>query len=234
MCLGGFPAVAAAQLPAARPPDKGVANIVRAWPIRGDRPAVYRDEARVSVRVASRHRAVQVSLVKVRSDGTPIRVVSHRTLRRGTVRFTLSSPATYALRLAVGKRRYWSWIRVDICAAPTGDRAELRLNATTIHPGDTLGYRIVNTGSGCIDVGPGYGIERPLPDGSWTAVPTPGGTLLAVMLGPGMSYGKQARIPADLPPGHYRLTDYAAGPVTPEGPNARLNLRLAAEFDVVA
>jgi hypothetical protein len=175
---------------------------------------------------------VRLALIKVRSDGTPLRAIARRTLRRGTVRFTLSEPGTYQVRVVIGQRHYWSWLEVSACGIVVGDRAELRLDAATARPGGILGYRIVNTSAaGYITAGRGYVVERLLPDGSWARAAGPGGiTLEGYLFPPGQEFAKQAALPAELPVGHYRLLDTVSAQTTPEGPT---ELRLTAEFDVV-
>ena len=48
---------------------------------------------------------------------------------------------------------------------------------------------------------------------------------LAVLLGPGQTYAKQAQIPADFVPGTYRVVDSVSGAAS---------IALAAQFDVTA
>jgi hypothetical protein len=226
------PAGAAAQLPAPRPPGKH-AEFVRSWPVQGRGTKFVEPGTRISVTVASSHRKVRLAMIKVRDDGTPVRAVARRTLRRGTARFTLHVEGLYQLRVESGSRRYWSWLGVP-CGRVGGDRAQLRLDSVTARPGSLLGYRIVNTSTaGCITAGYGYRIERPLPDGTWTEAVTPGAIMVGYEFPPGAHFAKQAPIPAELPVGRYRLVDTVYGRVTPEGPNARLELPLTAEFDVI-
>ena len=111
------------------------------------------------------------------------------------------------------------------CARPTGDRAELRLGATSVRVGGTLPLQVVNTSTGCLTLGVGYSFER-LQDGGWVAVPSNQLFItLAVLLGPGQTYAKQAQIPADFVPGTYRVVDSVTGTA---------NIALAAQFDVTA
>ena len=89
--------------------------------------------------------------------------------------------------------------------------------------GGTLPLEVVNTSAGCLTLGVGYSFER-LQDGSWVAVPSNQLFItLAVLLGPGQTYAKQAQIPADFVPGTYRVVDARHGAA---------NIHLAAQFEV--
>ena len=109
---------------------------------------------------------------------------------------------------------------------PDGDRAELRLGATSVKAGGALPFAVVNTSTGCLTLGVSYGFERLLPDGTWAVVPSNQAfIMIAVMLRAGESYAKQALVPADLAPGTYRVVDSAYG-------SGKIDL--AAQFEVIA
>jgi hypothetical protein len=89
--------------------------------------------------------------------------------------------------------------------------------------GGTLPLEVVNTSTGCLTLGVGYSFER-LQDGAWVTAPANQMFItLGVLLGPGQSYPKQARIPADFVPGTYRVLDTLTGATS---------LHLAAQFEV--
>ncbi len=168
----------------------------------------------VAVKVRSERRRVQVALV------TGGRVVTQRTLRNGTFRATLGVPGTYELRLAVAGRRYASAITVpappppepELCWQAKGTSASLGLSSSTARAGETLTITIENTSRDCVYAGVGYRIEQLQPDGSWKLVNTNQiFIMLAVIIRPGTGYAKPAALPADLPPGRYRVSDAAFG-----------------------
>ncbi len=180
---------------------------------------------RVSVKVVSRRHPARVALVRTTARGHVMRTVARRTLRDGTLRATLSKLGRYALRVTVGGRRWQREITVS-CARMTGDRAELRVATATVRAGEALPYEVVNASTGCITIGVGYAFERLQPDGTWAPV-LPYGIFpaLGIKLSPGTAYAKRATVPADAPPGSYRLLDDAFG--------APARINLVAPFEVV-
>jgi hypothetical protein len=139
------------------------------------------------------------------------------------------------LRATIAGRRYWGWIssvapvsspapspprpttQLPCVPPPAADlpgTAELHLEATTLTPGATLAFSVVNTGQRCVTAGAGYVWQLQQADGSWQMV-LPAGIFpdYGVILPPGQSYAKTAQLPADAAPGTYRLSDH----VTTEG-----------------
>jgi hypothetical protein len=188
----------------------------------------------ISVKIKA-GKPVRAALVRESATGKALRTIARRTLRRGTFRATAPKPGRYALR--VGARRRAITVTADTPVSsgplppaeppapcrPDGDRAELRLGATSAAAGGTLPLEVVNTSAGCLTLGVGYGFER-LQDGAWVRVPSNQIFItLAVILRPGERYAKQAIVPADATPGTYRVVDAAYGSGT---------IDLAAQFEV--
>ncbi len=115
------PAVAAAALPPANPPD--VAKL-KAKGVQVDWPLTASVELTayhvVALEVRSRT-PVTVSLVVVGRNGRPLRSLARKTLRHGRVDHYMAGHQgrRLALRLDVGKQRYWSWIVVRRDTRPT-------------------------------------------------------------------------------------------------------------------
>ena len=110
---------------------------------------------------------------------------------------------------------------------PSGLEAVIELLATTVRPGDELGYRINNTGSVQLICGLPYCLEQETSD-EW--VPMNEGMafrLIGFGVLPGESRELKVRIPADAPAGSYRLSTS----VTSD--HVRGAIRLSAHFDVV-
>lgn len=126
---------------------------------------------------------------------------------------TPSSPSTYRVEISFKRRkggrriaRYGQYFH----AAPPLFDARVALSGTEVTAGASLFARLENTGVERVGTGYGYSVERFL-EGSWEVdqglqgeqdVPRVG-----VSLGAGASFDcVQLRIPADQPPGRYRLT----------------------------
>ena len=120
----------------------------------------------------------------------------------------------------------------DICApAIVGDRAEIRLLATTVRPGGLLPYQVVNTSvTGCLGVGEGYALERLLPDGTWTVINPLQPFPLPLNIVGRKPYAKRAFIPADATPGIHRLRDSVTTGVMGKRPGTEIEL--VAQFEV--
>jgi hypothetical protein len=114
------------------------------------------------------------------------------------------------------------------CVTPADISAELRLSATTVRAGERLPYTLVNTSAGCtVTAGGAYEFERRLTDGTWEAVQSKQMfAMFAVFVPAGRTYAKQALIPADFPPGSYRLLDRVSA--------ASHYLHVAAQFAVTS
>jgi hypothetical protein len=194
----------------------------------------------ISVKVASKER-VRAALVRESASGKVMRTVARRTLRTGTFRATAPSAGRYSLRVGPRERDITvaspttpvsspplppaTEPQLPQCIHATADRAELRLSATSVAAGGTLPFEVVNTSSGCLHLGLPYGFERLSPAGTWVDAPTDYMFALPmVLLGPGQSFGKQAKVPAGFTPGTYRVVDHAFG--------AAGRIDLAAQFDV--
>lgn len=192
----------------------------------------------ISVKVKSAER-VRAALVRESASGKIMRTIARRTLRNGTFKAKAPAAGRYALR--VGKRERAITVAdpdtpvssgplppaepFEPCR-PDGDTAELRLGATSAKAGGTLPLEVVNTSKSCLTLGVGYSFERLLADGTWVTVPSNQIFIaLAVILGPGQHYAKQAVVPADAVPGTYRVVDQAHGSGT---------INLAAQFEVTA
>jgi hypothetical protein len=215
------PAGAHAQLPAPQPPPMAPFGIDLKWPTRSDGFVFERGQT-LAVSVDSPRRKARLSLVAVDAAGTPTRAIARRTLRRGTFKVTIPSAGTFALRMAIGDRRYWTWVRSEECLNFRGDSAEIRLHASSVAAGGSLNYDLVNTSDGCIGYGYGYSFERLQGDGTWAralftsliAFPAIGFTLPTAQ-----STIKTALIPGDLAPGTYRLVDNLQQRITERPPN---------------
>jgi hypothetical protein len=223
-------APARAALPPAHPPAKKVAGVRVSWPPL----TTVKAGTIVGVKVSSAHRRSQLSLLRVDAAGRPVRALFRDTLLSGTFSVTIPpapAGARYELRLEVAGKRYWSWLTTPtatpVLAAPVMIPApqpepqtctsgpavgELRIANTSVAPGGLLSYMLVNTGTTCLWAGPSWALERQLGDGSWTAVETDAVFTTEVQqLRPGAAYSKQAMVPADAPPGSYRLIDKLLG-----------------------
>jgi hypothetical protein len=193
----------------------------------------------ISVKVQSKLR-VRAALVRESATGRVLRTIARRTLRAGTFKAKAPTEGRYSLR--VGKRERDITVAApdtpvssgplpqpteptEYCR-PDGDRAELRLGATSVKAGETLPLEVVNTSTGCLTLGVCFSIERLLPDGTWASVTgNQVCIMLAVGLRPGERLAKQAVVPAGSPPGTYRAVDQVFGART---------IALAAQFQVVA
>jgi hypothetical protein len=137
--------------------------------------------------------------------------------------------ASNSLRLTVGKRTYKRVVTViepTRCVRVRGDRAELRLGATTATAGGVLPYTLVNTSRGCLSGVPNYSFDHLLPDGSWERIPTGlAFPAVSIFIPAGESFAKQARVPAGVAPGTYRVLDSLTGSAGA--------IPVAAEFQVV-
>ncbi len=195
------------------------------WPER----RAYEPGERLTVRIAS-DRRVRAVLVRESSKGRVLRTIRRRTLRSGRFSAVVPSPGRYSLRLkVVGGHSYKRRVTVTQlthCTTRRGDRAKLRLGATTATAGGVLPYTLVNTSRGCLSGGPSYSFDHLLPDGSWEGIPT-GLVFPAVLIfiPAGESFAKQAKVPAGAVPGTYRVLDSLIG-------NAGA-IPVAAQFQVV-
>jgi hypothetical protein len=94
---------------------------------------------------------------------------------------------------------------VTVSGAPAID-ALLSLGATAVRPGEELSYSIRNIGGTPIQFGGDYMLERRADDGEWVVCPNPMWVAaFGCVLRPGDARQLSARIPADAPPGRYRL-----------------------------
>jgi hypothetical protein len=208
-------------LPAAAAADDRVT-----WPDARE----YQPGETIRVKVASKN-ATNVVFMRESAAGKVMRVIARRTVRRATVSLPIGKPGRYALRVGSATRRYNAG---TLCARSDGDKAELRLDATSVRAGDSLPYRIVNasTNLGCFTAGVGYLLERLLTDGTWTPV-NPGQLFIAVGIpvAPWQPFAKQAPIPADAVPGTYRIQEHVSRQV-PRAAGERIDL--TAQFEVTA
>lgn len=98
--------------------------------------------------------------------------------------------------------------RCDTLSVSTGNRfaATLEVLSLDVRPGDTLLYRINNTGFIELICGVGYRLERKTADG-WILM-NPGMAFQAIGLSvlPDENRELRAMIPADAPPGLYRIS----------------------------
>jgi hypothetical protein len=198
------PVTAHAQLPPHKPPPLTPYGAKLKWPTRSPQRAFEAGQT-IEVTIDSPRRRAKLSLVAVDDKGTPTRAVARRTLRRGTFRASIPGSGTYALRLVIGDRRYWTWINAMACLNLRGDQAEIRLHAPSVPAGGYLSYDLVNTSAGCIGAGEGYLIEQLLADGTWGPTPPRAFSLPLTVLESGQAKTKTAII--DVPPGTYRFVD---------------------------
>jgi hypothetical protein len=96
--------------------------------------------------------------------------------------------------------------------------AVIELGTATARPGEPLGYRIVNTGAVPLICGLPYRLERETSSGWILMNPGMAFRLMGFGVAPGLSHGLRAAIPADAPPGRYRISasvtsDHAAGTI---------------------
>jgi hypothetical protein len=230
-----IPSAASAALPPAHPPGKSVAGVKLGWPADVN----VLGGSKVSVTVRSSHRRTQLALLRVDERGTPTRALARRTLRSGTFTATVPNDTAHLmLRATIAGKRYWTWITSIApvsspvnpapmpafpCHPPpsSGPAAvELRLGATTLSPGGSLPYSVVNTGQRCQTAGAPYAWQLQQPDGSWQTIQLPWAfPMFGIMLPPGASYAKTAQVPADAAPGTYRLLDSVTtdGEIYPAG-----------------
>lgn len=218
-------------------PAAAQASLKVTWP----QQRTYAPGETLAVKVVS-SKPVRAALVRESARGKVMRTVARRTLRRGTFSAAVPTAGRYSLRIA-NRARVVSVVAPappppppatplpvplppTSCYVPTGDRAELRLGATTVQPGGTLPFELVNTSTECLMAGVGYAFERRLEDGTWTPVRTNQIFItIGILVPAGTSYAKTAQIPGDFAPGTYRLLDHVSGSGS---------IPLAAEFQVVA
>jgi hypothetical protein len=228
------PGTAHAQLPPHKPPPLTPYGATLKWPKRSTLRLAEPGQT-IEVTIDSPRRRAKLSLLAVDANGTPTRAVVRRTLRRGTFSATIPGSGTYALRLVIGDRRYWTWINSVACLNLRGDQAEIRLHAPTVPAGGYLSYDLVNTSAGCIGTGEGYGIEQLLADGSWAPTPPRAFPLPMFVVEGGKARTKTAII--DVPPGTYRLVDTVLQRIHARPPEPfvnRWNTIVSAPFTVVA
>jgi hypothetical protein len=214
-------------LPPAEPPARVVAGVQVTWPLSKPETSVL-PGSKLTVRIVSKRRRAQVSLVRVDAAGRPVRAIARRTLKRGS--FTVTVPAAmgarYALRLNVAGRKRFSWLTtpapsppapmpvpaptptpVPLCAPDSTQRSE-DINATvavasaSVAAGQALDYTVGNAGPGRLAA---TGSASLVPDGEpgpqfgeWSSPLTD----LAV----GASAQRSTSVSAGTAPGTYRLS----------------------------
>lgn len=238
-------------MPAANPPKKSALRAVGlriSWPISASEVNL-RPGTRLVVRVSrvrgarTRRPKARIKLVRVDARGRAIKAVARRAMRAGTfvVRLPSRAGARYALRLAVGKQRYWSWIAtsepaapvlepilpLSACPRPGPSAGHARVDPPTGRSWDRLTVSLTNTGSSCLTGGVGYGWERQLAGGRWEEVrpdpyPAPA---LPFGAAPGQTSTHGAFVWPELDPGPHRLVKTVEGN---DGP-----LLLSARFEVL-
>jgi hypothetical protein len=193
-----------------------------AWPAVGAGVVEGGRRLVVGVTPTGRRRPLaRVTLVRVRADGRLGRTHVRRTLRRGRVVMwvPMGAERRYVLRLQVGRRLWWSHLRVPVVPGPPGcpaagvTAAGLRVEPAAGRVGDHLTLTLHNTGDTCLWGGWDYRWERRLPDGSWQPVegsyPVPA---IAVETLPGQTSSHGAFVWPELRPGPHRLVKVLAGP----------------------
>jgi hypothetical protein len=225
------PGVAGAALPKAHPPDvkaleaKGVEVD---WPLTASVELSKAHAVAVSVRSRT---PVTLSLVAVGRNGRPLRAVARKTVRTGTFEQDLfmARAQRLALRLDVGKQRYWSWIRVRDDSEPavkcehgTESTPTFEAPETPLRVGQRYRFRLRNPGACPAAVlSPDDQWLRPGATGGWEPVPLDCGTGELItgttspsicdrvgiypVVGPGAVYEGKATVPVGLTPGHYLL-----------------------------
>jgi hypothetical protein len=214
-----------ALLIAAAPAQAAATKVT--WPANKD----HRPGEQIAVVVKADH-AVKVSVLRVTDAGKVMSTVARKSLKSGTVTATLANAGSYSLRVQDGNRVRTRALKV-VAPTPTVDNGcgdahaivpsvQPTLSATTVHPGQTLRYSILNTSVGCVSVGLPYRIEWQQPDGNWKIDPwgLQAFPLPAFVLGTAKAFDKLISVPADAAPGHYRLVEPLAS--------------IFPEFDVVA
>ena len=201
------PSSAHATLPRAHPPSASVAGAHVKWPLTKSQTQMTPGDG-VSVRVhASRH-PVTIALVRVNNNGTGLKTVARKTLRRGVFRVRLPPRfSQYALRLTVAGHRRWSWINATTCLpSDKASAATLTLGATSVAPGALLPFTVANTGGGCLFTDDGATLQQQLPDGTWkTQLPSRDHSSPVRLVFPGSSSPFTAEVAPEFPAGTYRL-----------------------------
>jgi len=225
------PAVAGAALPAANPPDVAALKaqgVEVEWPLTAS--VELSRMHYLNLRVRSR-KPVTLSLIAVGRKGRPLRSVARKTLRSGTFEqyLVMARARRLALRLDVGKQRYWSWITVRAddrpavtCEHGTETAPTLQLPAAPLRLGQPFNVGLRNGGRCPLGV---LGLDltwyRPSADGGWESVPIDCGTGALIteptgrsicdrvgvvdVVGPGAIYDERTTTPSGLPPGRYLL-----------------------------
>jgi hypothetical protein len=96
----------------------------------------------------------------------------------------------------------------------------LELSSSEIGAGDVLPYQIANGGTATIMCGYAYRLERE-EEGSWTVINRDMiFRAVGLLVEPGDARKLQAEVPADAPPGQYRISaDVHAKPPSPIPPS---------------
>ena len=234
-CVVVSPAVAHAALPAAHPPTSAqlrAKKVQLTWPLtdRARLPGFHV----IRIPVRSLKHPVTLSLVEVDRRGRTIRTLERETLRRGMFEAYIAEPGMQrlALRLRVGRSRYWSWITavaertMERIACEHGVAMDpvLSLGGTPLRSGRAFVLELQNPGRCPLGVvAPLVYWQRPVAGGGWELVPTncednsvrsPGDdspTMIcdrlpvSEVVAPGAVRVFPQSVPSGLAPGHYRI-----------------------------
>jgi hypothetical protein len=181
-----------------------VAGVKLTWPSKTS----FKPGEKVTLRVRSAHRRASVAFLAGH------KVLARKSLRHGTFRMTVPSPAgpTYTLRATVARKSYVKQIKTVAC---TGDTGTLTASAAAGRPGIPVKFTITNTGSECMSV-PSGPLRWVAPDGSTVNLDAYGnvrrpddGSILTPApdraLQPGESYVLDGHVPERLADGRYTV-----------------------------
>jgi len=207
--------VALAPTAEAATPNR-VAGVKLSWPSK----AAFKPGEQVSLGVRSQARKASVAFLAGH------KVLARKTLRNGTFRMKVPSPAgiTYVLRATVAGKSHAKELKSVPC---TGNTGTLKASADAGRPGTPVKFTVTNTGSECMPVAPGP-LRWVGPDGhavtldAWGNVRQPGDmSMIArapdIDLQPGASYTLDGHVPERLPDGRYML-QVATAPGVPAIP----------------
>jgi len=188
------------------------------------------------------HRLAIVTLTRRGDHGSPSTLLARSTYAGGV--FSAQIPpardGTYVLRVQVVdphvRLRAFTEVTFEVSfdepvSAACGElpddvSAELDVSSSKPRPGGTVSFSLANTGPGCLTTGYGF-VWQVSRAGAWVDVPL---NLVVpttvVSLPPGSALSDTFTVPANTPPGHYRVVKHfrAAG----------VDEDIAVELDVVA
>lgn len=173
------------------------------------KPQGRQPKARVSARI---------TVTRAASGGEKAATLVRKSLRKGEVRFPLSSRigVKYQVQVQIGKRRWVTRLqtsdnvpssRPPVPSGPCTPAGTITADVATAVAGGTLPFHITNTGNAVLTYGSGNGWTQ-LVGGVWSNVLSPGGLGPAITstIAPGETKTGKGSVWSTLTPGTYSMT----------------------------